>query len=459
MYELYPYFTNDGTVGLFSRQDNDIYHSTYGALTESWQKFINPSRLKEHLEENNSVKILDICYGIGYNSKTALNVFINEVSKNKKEKKIKNNLKNNCKEKTTIAPIYTDNIPSEINNINNENYSNMSCDNLDYSVAIDTDNSTITRCQEILIDAVDLDKNLIQLSPFINLNPKNNLFIPQMDFSPHQESNPKLCQVKKMRKTWNTKLDNKFRLKKEVSIIILEKLLEQFDTNNDKIIQVILNEKKYSPFLSKYMVNLAKFYQNQGYNKRSELNLLTFLHNIYYKYISKSYKNAMKILKTHKINLNYYPQDARAYIKSTNQTYDYIFLDAFTPTKCPALWTVEFFNLLYAKLNEHGMILTYSNSAAVRNSFLQNGFYVGKSYDPEINKFIGTIATKNESLIEHPLSELDYDLIHSKAGICFKDADLNTNDVCIISNRTSAVKQSNLASSSSILRGYKNDKI
>ena len=35
MYVLYPYFTNDGSVGLFSPEANDIYHSTYGALTEA----------------------------------------------------------------------------------------------------------------------------------------------------------------------------------------------------------------------------------------------------------------------------------------------------------------------------------------------------------------------------------------------------------------------------------------
>ena len=49
MYELCPYFTNDGSVGLFSKEDDDIYHSTYGALSESWEKFIIPGRLKEYL--------------------------------------------------------------------------------------------------------------------------------------------------------------------------------------------------------------------------------------------------------------------------------------------------------------------------------------------------------------------------------------------------------------------------
>ena len=43
MYELYPYFTNDGSVGLFSPEADDIYHSTYGALSEAYEKFILPA--------------------------------------------------------------------------------------------------------------------------------------------------------------------------------------------------------------------------------------------------------------------------------------------------------------------------------------------------------------------------------------------------------------------------------
>ena len=76
MYELYPYFTNDGSVGLFSPEADDIYHSTYGALTEAYEKFIIPLDLKNFLEKNSEIKILDICFGIGYNSKSFINNFL-----------------------------------------------------------------------------------------------------------------------------------------------------------------------------------------------------------------------------------------------------------------------------------------------------------------------------------------------------------------------------------------------
>ena len=76
MYELYPYFTNDGSVGLFSPEADDIYHSTYGALTEAYEKFIFPAEIEKYFETHSEIKVLDICYGIGYNTKSFLNFLL-----------------------------------------------------------------------------------------------------------------------------------------------------------------------------------------------------------------------------------------------------------------------------------------------------------------------------------------------------------------------------------------------
>ena len=82
MYEFHPYFTNDGSVGLYSPEFNDIYHSATGALTEAYEKFILPVDMKNLLKKD-SIKVLDICYGIGYNSKSFLNfIFEKYFSKN-----------------------------------------------------------------------------------------------------------------------------------------------------------------------------------------------------------------------------------------------------------------------------------------------------------------------------------------------------------------------------------------
>ena len=39
--------------------------------------------------------------------------------------------------------------------------------------------------------------------------------------------------------------------------------------------------------------------------------------------------------------------------------------------------------------------MTYSTSAQVRNTLLENKFYVGKIYDKKTNRVIGTIASKD----------------------------------------------------------------
>ena len=77
MYELHPYFTNDGSIGLFSPEADDIYHSTYGALTEAFEKFIIPANLKNFLRNKSEINILDICFGIGYNSKSLISEILN----------------------------------------------------------------------------------------------------------------------------------------------------------------------------------------------------------------------------------------------------------------------------------------------------------------------------------------------------------------------------------------------
>lgn len=482
MYELYPYLTNDGTVGLFSPEDDDIYHSTYGALSESWEKFILPAGLKHYIEEHDSVKILDICYGIGYNTKAALNVFLNSATKN--EKILSKKYKITSPINLNIASIDTDNISSRIAGNFDENFYKKNIkleqeihDSSISNAAIDSDNILGQNvyinpaCKKILIDAIDSDKILIGISPFIISSPLDKLFSKNSSINEFKNNNLnisnnfKMTQLLKLKNNKSQKnpkynfIKNEYKLLKEVSIILLEKLLNQSKKNSDiinnKILHNILNKKIYFPYFDKFMLNLARFYQNRGYNVTSDLNNSTFLHNIYYQYLSKSYKNAKKLLNNNKIDINFHSADARNYVKSTTERYNFIFLDAFTPSKCPCLWTLDFFRELYDKLEDDGMILTYSNSAAIRNAFMQAGFYVGKSYDNVLNKNIGTVATKDINLIQTNLNQQELDLINSRAGICYRDVNLDLPNSAIIFNRAAEVENSELISSSQVLKGAK----
>lgn len=135
-----------------------------------------------------------------------------------------------------------------------------------------------------------------------------------------------------------------------------------------------------------------------------------------------------------------------------DEQYDYIFLDAFTFSKAPELWTVEFMAELYKRLSSKGLLMTYSTSALVRNTLLENNFYVGKIYNEQTGKFIGTIAAKEKSLIEHPLTNYEIGLCGTRAGITYHDPNLSMSKEDILKNREKEFKSSTLMTSSQYMR-------
>lgn len=65
--------TGDGSYTLVSDRYGEPYHSlTAGALTEAIEKFLNPSRLKELASSEKQVSILDVGFGLGYNTAVAV---------------------------------------------------------------------------------------------------------------------------------------------------------------------------------------------------------------------------------------------------------------------------------------------------------------------------------------------------------------------------------------------------
>ena len=472
MYELYPYFTNDGSVGLFSPEADDIYHSTYGALAEGYEKFVIPANLDDFLKTNNSIKVLDICYGIGYNTKSFLNYLIekkylkySKITKKTKTKKI-----------LYSETIYTNNTSSEINNseiysnnISTANEPNYIQENLspyneeiydDNQIAQKTSNKLIhdeknlftkldleenRNLAKIYIKALDIDENLFMLSPFFKQGNKNDKKHNKLNF--HYE---------KISKLLNKDFYPKYTLTPEINAFLFDKISEKMPhifSSNDII--EIFNKKQFAPFFNKYLVAYFRFLRfRMGKLTCLEL-LMTFLHNIYYKYLSNSYKRSLNSQLLNDLTFEPIVGDARQSLLNDKNVYDFIFLDAFTPAKCPALWSLEFFKLLKEHLSENGMILTYSNSAAIRNGMLQAGFHVGKIYSEEYKKFTGTIAVKNKSLIKYDLSEYDLGLINSKAGIFYRDENLNALNGEIIASREKEVEKSDRISSSRFIKDFR----
>ena len=69
--DLLPQLTADGSFTFFSAEFGEAFHSHYGARQEAEQKFVAPTRLQQQATQA-KLRLLDICYGLGYNTAAAL---------------------------------------------------------------------------------------------------------------------------------------------------------------------------------------------------------------------------------------------------------------------------------------------------------------------------------------------------------------------------------------------------
>lgn len=343
--------TGDGSVGLFNHQVNDIYHSSYGAKNEAKEKFITPLNFENNFFNKKELRILDICYGIGYNTKSILEKIILSGYKGK-----------------------------------------------------------------VQIDILEYDKSLVCLSPIIN--------------------------------------DGFWENTPEVSYILFNSLLETI-IENKSLITSVLSDEKNKQYLTPFYRELIKKYHNWGYKYNPTRSNNSFLHNIYYHCVSSRSKTHPKHPKINNFSIKPYFNDARTTIKSLDNAYDIVFLDAFTPAKLPTLWSYDFFNELYRLTNENSLLVTYSNSAAVRHAMCDIGFSVGKIFDKK-GRASGTIASHNPDLILNKLDEYDLGLMNTGAGVYYRDPSLSSTGDEILLEHSIRKKDLNLESSSSYIKHFKN---
>ena len=114
--------------------------------------------------------------------------------------------------------------------------------------------------------------------------------------------------------------------------------------------------------------------------------------------------------------------DARYTInKLRPQTYDLVFLDAFSTQRNSELWTVDFFQKLRAVMKPDAVLLTYCAAIPVRAGLLEAGFYVGET-DPVGRQRGGTIAALREEDIEIPLPDHELKMIKKTTrGLPYRD--------------------------------------
>lgn len=68
-----PQLTADGSFTFFSSEFSEYFHSTQGAKEEALIKFVEPCQIAQKAQQP-VVRLLDVCYGLGYNSAAALEV-------------------------------------------------------------------------------------------------------------------------------------------------------------------------------------------------------------------------------------------------------------------------------------------------------------------------------------------------------------------------------------------------
>lgn len=390
MHEFLPYITNDYSVGLYSNEVDDIYHSAFGALTEAYEKFIKPVDLDAIFKNQKDIKVLDICYGIGYNTK----VFLNEFVKKK---------------------------PQGYN---------------------------------INIDCVDSDELLIKISPFISsrVNLYKRLFYKKYMYKNIENYN----QAKKIVRNYK-KSKSQYRINPCVGMILIKNLVEKFgrDFLEEECKKNHLERVK-KVFFDNSGVRFYKFWTKKEVLLDQNKNNLACLHNIYYGNISTQYILCKSITTNNNLKINFYPNDIRNFLKNTNSEYDVVFLDGFTPSKCPCIWSIDFFKQIYNHLNDTGVLVTYNSSAAVRNAMLKNKFYIGNNLN-DSGKIIGTIASKTPDKIKFKLSEKNIGLLNTKAGIPYRDENLILDNDTILNIRRNEDSISSLEPSSKYLKRFKNE--
>ena len=140
-------------------------------------------------------------------------------------------------------------------------------------------------------------------------------------------------------------------------------------------------------------------------------------------------------------------------IPSANK-FDLIYLDGFSPQKCPQVWTIEFLSKLTEKLYPQGYLITYSSSAAVRKSLRNLGleiFTIKPSINYETFWSNGTVAIakydRNKfkpNLNFEKLSIMEEEHLLTKASIPYRDKDLKSSKDEIIKQRSDEQLFSNL---------------
>ena len=138
--------------------------------------------------------------------------------------------------------------------------------------------------------------------------------------------------------------------------------------------------------------------------------------------------------------------DARSMLKQIPESvrFDLVLLDAFSPQRCPELWSEEVLGALAHRLAPQGRLLTYSRSAAVRASLKRAGlslFSLLPAPGERVGWSSGTLATPADSGCPpngpgwRPLSAMEWEHLQTRAAVPFRDPQSNATAEGILERR------------------------
>ena len=138
--------------------------------------------------------------------------------------------------------------------------------------------------------------------------------------------------------------------------------------------------------------------------------------------------------------------DARATLQEIPKPvrFDLVLLDAFSPQRCPELWSEEFLGALARRLEPQGRLLTYSRSAAVRASLKRAGlrlFSLLPAPGERAGWSSGTLATPPNTACPQdgpgwrPLSAMEWEHLQTRAAVPFRDPHGNATADAILQRR------------------------
>jgi hypothetical protein len=71
-----PVYTTDGSLSCLDTETGELCHNSAGAYTEAVNNYVTPSGLINTLQTQGSIRVLDACYGLGYNTWALINELV-----------------------------------------------------------------------------------------------------------------------------------------------------------------------------------------------------------------------------------------------------------------------------------------------------------------------------------------------------------------------------------------------